>query len=206
MIKRFDNLNAFHIFNDHTVDVVVRLHIGCVLTVVIAHQKCHRDHRQDWRDQNGKPQSPVDHQHPGKNRKGQQQIRRQLRDHVCQRRLYIVDLVHDDIFQIADSSSHDFAERRPHQSICNFQPKTFQYGISGNMCQDRRDAKANHANKISSHTHQTPKLDIPQCDCLIDKQDQNFIHRPERNKTTTHAQDGAENRQDHFSLAGACKR
>ena len=39
MVKSLYNFNTFHILNDDTVDMVICLHIGSVLTVIIPHEK-----------------------------------------------------------------------------------------------------------------------------------------------------------------------
>ena len=74
MVKSLYNLNTFHILNDDTVDMVIRLHIGSVLAVIIPHEKEHGDHSQYRGNQYSQTHAPVDCQHPDKNRNGEQEI------------------------------------------------------------------------------------------------------------------------------------
>jgi len=185
LIERLNNLNAFYILNNDIVYMIVCIHISCVLAVIVSHEKEHGDHRQNRGNQDRKAQTPVNRQHPDKNNNRKEQVRCQLRDHVRQGRLQIFHLVHDNILQVTDSSSHYFAKGRFHQAVCNFQPNTFQYGISGDMCQNCGDTEADDTDQISAHSDQTPKQNIVQCCRLVNEQEQDFIHCPKRNKTTS---------------------
>ena len=157
MIERLNNLNAFYILNNDIVYMIVCLHISCVLAVIVPHEKEHGDHSQNRGNQDCKAQTPVNRQQPDKNSNRKEQVRCQLRDHVGQRRLQILHLVHDNILQITDPSSHYFAKGRPHQAVCDFQPYTFQYRISGDMCQNGGNAKADDADQVSTCSYQTPE-------------------------------------------------
>ena len=184
MIERLNNLNAFHILNNDIVYMIVCLHISCVLAVIVPHEKEHGDHRQNRGNQNCKAQTPVNRQQPDKNSNRKEQVRCQLRDHVGQRRLQILHLVHDNILQVTDPSSHYFAKGRSHQSVCDFQADTFQYRVSGDMCQNCGNAKADDADQVSAHSHQTPEHDVVQSGGPVNEQEQDFIHRPKRNKAS----------------------
>ena len=184
MIERLNNLNALYILNNDIIYMIVCLHISCILAVIVPHEKEHRDYRQNRGNQDCKTQTPVNRQQPDKNSNRKEQVRCQLRDHVGQRRLQILYLVHDNVLQITDPSSHYFAKGRSHQAVCDFQADAFQYRVSGDMRQNCGNAKADDTDQVSAHAHQTPKHNVVQSSGPFNEQEQDFIHRPKRNKAS----------------------
>ena len=127
--KGLDDLDALDILDDGAVHIGVGLVIFLEILAADGHRQHHADHGQRKRDQRGQRQPPVDAQKCDDADNGQHHMSCALGDHVSQRRLQILDLVHHHALDLADGVVFHIAQWRVQETIRQPEPHPFQHMI-----------------------------------------------------------------------------
>ena len=102
MVKSLYHLDALHILHDDAVDLGIGRHVGGILFVVGPQARRHGDQRGRNRSKGGKAHSPVHGKEGNHHHDGQQHIGTQFRYHVGQRRLNVLDPIHNGTLEGTD--------------------------------------------------------------------------------------------------------
>ena len=137
LVECLDDLNTLHILHDHSVHIVVGLHVIGIELVKILHHHSKSNQNERQRDQHRQRHTPVEADQIGKDCHREQQVGDTLRDHVGQRQLNRFYPVYQYAFQLTHRLADDCPQRRFHQPLGKGQTNIFQNGVCGYVGQAR---------------------------------------------------------------------
>ena len=205
LVESLYHLDALYILHDDTVDLSIGCHIGGILFVVGPQARRHGDQRGRDRSKGGKAHPPIHGKEGDHHHDRQQHIGTQFRYHVGQRRLNVLDPIHDGAFEGTDGLRQHTPQGGVHQLMGHLTAQALQNGVGRHMSQHSRKGVKSHLDRISRQTHSSPSEKLRSGGRLMDKQAKDLIDPQIRHKAPHHADNCAYNRQDQLSPAGTGK-
>ena len=191
--ERLDNLDALDIFDDRAVHIGVRLVVCLEIFSADDYRQHHADHRQRERDQRSQRQPLVDAQERDDAHDRQHHMASALGDHVRQRRLQVLDLVHHHALDFADGVIFHVAQRRVQEAVGQPKPQAFQHVIRHVMGNAGGKRKRGNLHSIRQQRPQAPPRNRRRVRRSRDEQADHPIHAIERRQPRRHA----DHRQNH---------
>ena len=202
LAEGFDHLDTLHILHNDAVHMGVGRHVGGVVFVISPQPKCHGNQCHGDGHQQGQPHPPVDGKHGDSHHQGQQDVGAQLRDHVGQGRLDVLDPVHDGALHGADRPGVHLSQGRPHKPVRRLEAQALQNGVGGYMGQHGGQGVARHLDGVTRKAYAAPEQDALPAGLPLQKQPDDLIDAKVWHKAARNAENSQHHRGGHLPPAG----
>ena len=154
--KGFDNLDSLNVLHDGAVHGCVGLNILIEVFPADLKSQNHADQGEGDRRQGRQRQTPVNARQGNQAYNRQSQVSHPLGNHVGQRRLNVLDLIHHQVLDLPDRVGGHFPQRGVEEPVRHPQPQALQNVIGGVVGQHGGKAEAENFYQIGPQRQAAP--------------------------------------------------